>query len=177
MLSLGQKPLEKVGEEPRKIRLGKHAGTDRVWPPRRGVYLGASVSQIGADPSEISRVLESIAEKVRRFGGRVETKTDAELLASFGLDDAMYEAPACAANAALAVQKAQGYADGSNSVTVQLTVRASTSGIREEADAPATDKDGDCLKGRRLGCLLSEQRPRPSLSLPTRHVCSTGNSS
>jgi len=69
VLARGRKPLGRIGESLKK------AGS--VWPPRRGVYLGASVSQHGADPGQVSRILEDIAEKVRRFGGRVEATTDA----------------------------------------------------------------------------------------------------
>ena len=161
-LAPGRKPLGKIGESSRKVGRGGSTWAEAAWPPRRGVYLGASVSQVGTDPGQVSRILESIAEKVRRFGGRVETTTDAELLASFGFDDSVYEAPACAANAALAVQKAgaQAFVDGSRPFTVQLTVRASTVDVREQNGAAATPKGWQLLEGGRVGTVLG--RPEPA---------------
>src|SRR6266542_3133333 len=87
LLAPGKRPLGRIGEEQRKIGPGGLAPTEAtIWPPRRAVYLSASVSQENADPDEVSRLLESVADKVRRFGGRVEIMTRAELIASFGFD-------------------------------------------------------------------------------------------
>ena len=149
VLAPGRKPPGKVEETSRKVEGGGPAWTEAAWPPRRGVYLGASVSQIGADPARVSRILKRIAEKVRRFGGRVETTTDAQLLASFGFDDFMSEAAARAANAALAVRKAgaQRIGDGASPFPVQLVVHASTTEVREEDGVPATQKGWQVLEG------------------------------
>ncbi len=141
LLAPGRKPLGRIGEESGGGGSNGSPSTEvAIWPPRRGIYLSASASQESADPDEVSRLLESVAEKVRRFGGRVDMMTRSEVLASFGFDDSWHEAPACAANAALAVQKASihGYTNGSDrALTMRFTLRAS----RAKMDGlPDTDR-------------------------------------
>ena len=153
VLAPGRKPPIKIGEGSRTVGPDGSSATEGSWLPRRGVYLSAAVAQAGADPGKVRRILESIAEKVGRFGGRVEAMAGAELLASFGVDDAMYEAPACAANAALAVQKAgvRGYQDGVSPISVQLTVLATTAQVRDAEGTPATHTERRRLDGIALG--------------------------
>jgi DNA-binding NtrC family response regulator/tetratricopeptide (TPR) repeat protein len=161
VLAPGRKPPAKVNERSTKVGSGVPAWIEGTWQPRRGVYLAASVSQAGADPGRVSRVLESIADKVRRFGGRVEAMTAAELLASFGVDNSTEDGPSCAANAALAVQKAgaPGYPDGSSPFTVQLAIHASTARVRDGDGTPETTGGRQRPGGAALGIVLEHSEP------------------
>lgn len=165
VLAPGRKPPGKVGERSRKVGPGAPGWTDGAWQPRRGVYLGASVSQVGADPGQVSRVLESVADKVRRFGGRVEAMTGVELLARFGFDDSMEDPPSCAANAALAVQKAgaDGYQAGSSPFTVQLAIHASPAGVRAGDGASETTGGRQRPGWAALGIVLERSEPQAIL--------------
>src|SRR3990172_2504605 len=162
VLAPGRKPPGKVRERSKKVGPGAPAWIEGTWQPRRGIYLSASVSQVGADPGQASRVLESVADKVRRFGGRVEAMTAAELLASFGFDDSTEDGPSCAANAALAVQKAgaDGYQDGSGPFTVQLALHMSTARVRDGDDTPETTGAGHRTGAVALGIVLERSAPQ-----------------
>jgi transcriptional regulator with AAA-type ATPase domain/tetratricopeptide (TPR) repeat protein len=165
VLAPERKPPGKVGEKSRKVGAGAPAWTDGARQPRRGVYLGASVSQVGADPGRVSRVLKSVADKVRRFGGTVEAMTGAELLAGFGFDDSMEDGASCAANAALAVQKAgaDGYQDGTSPLTVQLAIHASTARVRGGDGTPETTGGGQRPGGAAIGIVLERSEPQSIL--------------
>jgi two-component system response regulator AtoC len=161
-LALGRKPSGKVAGRSKKVGPGVPAWIEGTWQPRRGIYLSASISQVGADPGQVSRVLESIADKVRRFGGRVEAMTAAELLAGFGIDDSPEDGPSCAANAALAVQKAGAdwYPDGSSPFTVQLALHVSTVPVRDGDDTPKTTGAGQLTGAAVLGIVLERSAPQ-----------------
>jgi transcriptional regulator with AAA-type ATPase domain/tetratricopeptide (TPR) repeat protein len=79
------------------------------WERRRITLLRASIDVGGAgdDPTETSRLLGLVMDKVQSFGGRVEALAQSGFDASFGLD-LLGDAPRRAANAALAIQKAVG---------------------------------------------------------------------
>src|SRR6266542_245638 len=163
LLAPGRKQLGRIGDESGKGGPNGSPSTEvATWPPRRAIYLSASVSEESADPDEVSRLLESVADKVRRFGGRVEVMTRADLLASFGFDDSTHEAPACAANVALSVQKtvARRYASGSSrALTVQFTLRASKAQLRDVDGPPEANKAWLRLDGDVTGILPGQAEP------------------
>src|SRR5262249_36703879 len=78
------------------------------WERRRITLLRASLDEPGAaavDPTDTTRTLGLMIDKVQSFGGRVESLAQSGLEASFGLD-LLGDAPRRAAHAALAIQRA-----------------------------------------------------------------------
>src|SRR5574342_192931 len=161
----GRKPPAKLRERATTAGPGGHAWTDGAWQPRRGVYLAAAVAQAGADPGRLSRILEGVADTVRRFGGRIEAMHGSELLSSFGVADALEDGPSCAANAALAVQKAgtQGYPDGSGPFTARLTIHASGAPRRDGDGTAETTGERQGTPGPAVGVALDGAEPESIL--------------
>jgi transcriptional regulator with AAA-type ATPase domain/tetratricopeptide (TPR) repeat protein len=79
-----------------------------VWEARRLTLLRAEIAAPYGDTlsRRVGHAFETVVDKVRSFGGRVEEVTPAAVMAVFGLDP-VDEAPRRATNAALAIQRAQ----------------------------------------------------------------------
>src|SRR5499425_128292 len=121
------------------------------WERRRITLLRASLDEPGAaavDPTDTTRTLGLMIDKVQSFGGRVESLAQSGLEASFGLD-LLGDAPRRAANAALAIQRAFA--------------------LSESAHAPAGMRLGlhieSCLVGDLAGTPQIDQQEKQKTSL------------
>ena len=87
-------------------RLSPAAPASVRWEPRRVTFLRARLlSPAGSvAPTEASRALDAIVDKVRSFGGRVDELSATGLVAAFGLEP-LEDAQRHAASAAVAIQK------------------------------------------------------------------------
>src|SRR5215831_13364670 len=121
------------------------------WERRRITLLRASLDpsgEAGGDPTDTTRMLALVIDKVQSFGGRVESLAQSGLEASFGLD-LLGDAPRRAANAALAIQRAFA--------------------LSESAHAPAGMRLGlhieSCLVGDLAGTPQIDQQEKQKTSL------------
>jgi len=121
------------------------------WERRRITLLRASLDEPGdaaIDPTDTTRTLGLVIDKVQSFGGRVESLAQSGLEASFGLD-LLGDAPRRAANAALAIQRAFA--------------------LSESAHAPAGMRLGlhieSCLVGDLAGTPQIDQQEKQKTSL------------
>jgi transcriptional regulator with AAA-type ATPase domain/tetratricopeptide (TPR) repeat protein len=98
------------------------------WEQRRVTLLRAVVDGPAPEDDRLypSRLIETLIDKARSFGGRVEDLGPTGIVAAFGLEP-VEDAAHRAAHAALAIKKAveHGRRDGSQGVTVRLGIHVS----------------------------------------------------
>jgi hypothetical protein len=128
------------------------------WETRTATWLRATV--VAPSVSEVDRLLAVFAGKVAAFGGEVVQQTPTSLDAAFGLE-ASEDAPARAANAALAIQKAasRSAAPGSEPPAVTLALHTSRCSVGLGQARPWLAPE--CLReaGEALAKLLIEASP------------------
>jgi len=113
------------------------------WERRRITLLRASLDapgDAGGDPTDTTRMLALVIDKVQSFGGRVESLAQSGLEASFGLD-LLGDAPRRAANAALAIQRAITLAESSSaSPGMRLGLHIESCLVGDLAGTPQIDQ-------------------------------------
>lgn len=120
------RPTTSAGGVPSWSTPDTPAPTGLRWESRRITLMRATVGAAGsrAFPSDATRIMELILQKVESFGGRVDELGPAGVIALFGVEPAE-DAPRRAANAALAALKAGeriGRRDAGGAVMVKIAI-------------------------------------------------------
>ncbi len=114
------------------------------WEPRRVTFLRARLlSPAGSvAPTEASRALDTIVDKVRSFGGRVDELSATGLVAAFGLEP-LEDAQRHAASAAMAIQRVAERARGEDPARpgVVLALHTAELPVGGHGDRTAIDAD------------------------------------
>src|SRR5262249_4362395 len=130
--------------------------------PRRLVLLQVALISPRAEPhsSEMTRALESVMDKVRGFGGWVDSVGLASVVGVFGLDSAE-DAPRRAVNAAVAIRQASVRARRDDALRPDVSSVISTASlgvVRTDGDV-TIDSDGMRDARVQLHTLLGRAEP------------------
>ncbi len=131
------------------------------WESRRLTLLRAAlVGPNAGDALHSSRALETIAEKIGSFGGRIQERGPTGAVAAFGLEP-VEDAPQRAAHAAIALQKAAERArlDDAERPALKVAIHVAECLVRGTRQGPEIDLDTKHQAWGVLGALVGDAEP------------------
>jgi DNA-binding NtrC family response regulator/tetratricopeptide (TPR) repeat protein len=120
------------------------------WEPRRITFLRARLVQPTGSiaPTEASRALDVIVDKVQSFGGQIDELSATGLVAAFGLEP-LEDAQRHAASAAVAIQKGAGRARGEDPARPDVILAIHTAELPARGHGDRTTVDADAKRPAR----------------------------
>jgi len=139
------------------------------WAPRRIALMRVVllVPETGDVLSDAARALETLIEKVRSFGGRVEALGQRALEASFGVEPTE-DAPRRAAHAAMAMRRAVERIRGDSSppLAARIAIHAAQAMVAQAGHLVQIDQEAKEQGASVLGDLIAAAEPGSILASP-----------
>jgi transcriptional regulator with AAA-type ATPase domain/tetratricopeptide (TPR) repeat protein len=136
------------------------------WERRRVTLLRATLIAASAPeaPLETGRALELMLDKIWSFGGRIEGRSPAGVIAVFGLDPTE-DAPSHAAHAAMAIEKAveRSRQEGATGPAIKMALHTAQVLVGQGAGAAELDLEGKQVACAALDTLIERALPNTVL--------------